>query len=91
MKSKKLLATVLSAVITFSTVSAVYAAPVGKESKVEPKTTTITWEKNEQNTKKAATDITEKKFNNSEEITKFFEKIYLNLVYKKVLLKTPRL
>ncbi|MBN3405895.1 peptidase M4 [Clostridium botulinum] len=74
MKSKKLLATVLSAVITFSTVSAVYAAPVGKESKVEPKTTTITWEKNEQNTKKAATDITEKKFNNSEEITKFFEK-----------------
>ncbi len=64
----------LSAVITFSTVSAVYAAPVGKESKVEPKTTTITWEKNEQNTKKAATDITEKKFNNSEEITKFFEK-----------------
>ncbi|BDB01355.1 M4 family metallopeptidase [Clostridium botulinum] len=74
MKSKKLLATVISAVITFSTVSAVYAAPVGKESKVEPKTTTITWEKNEQNTKKAATDITEKKFNNSEEITKFFEK-----------------
>ncbi|ACA54677.1 M4 family metallopeptidase [Clostridium botulinum] len=74
MKSKKLLATVLSAVITFSTVSAVYAAPVGKESKVEPKTTTITWEKNEQNIKKAATDITEKKFNNSEEITKFFEK-----------------
>ncbi|EDT86380.1 M4 family metallopeptidase [Clostridium botulinum] len=74
MKSKKLLAIVLSAVITFSTVSAVYAAPVGKESKVEPKTTTITWEKNEQNTKKAATDITEKKFNNSEEITKFFEK-----------------
>ncbi len=38
MKSKKLLATVLSAVITLSTVSAVYAAPVGKESKVEPKT-----------------------------------------------------
>ncbi|CBZ03326.1 M4 family peptidase [Clostridium botulinum] len=74
MKSKKLLATVLSAVITFSTVSAVYAAPVGKESKVEPKTTTITWEKNEQNTKKATTDVTKKKFNNSEEITKFFEK-----------------
>ncbi|WP_061320525.1 M4 family metallopeptidase [Clostridium botulinum] len=74
MKSKKLLATVLSAVITFSTVSAVYAAPVGKESKVEPKTTTITWEKNEQNTKKATTDIKQKKFNNSEEITKFFEK-----------------
>ncbi len=41
MKSKKLLATVLSAVITFSTVSAVSAAPVGKESKSEPKTTTI--------------------------------------------------
>ncbi|ACA45027.1 M4 family metallopeptidase [Clostridium botulinum] len=74
MKSKKLLATVLSAVITFSTVSAVYAAPVGKESKVEPKTTTITWEKNEQNTKKATTDVTKNKFNNSEEITKFFEK-----------------
>ncbi|NFB58058.1 M4 family peptidase [Clostridium botulinum] len=74
MKSKKLLATVLSAVITFSTVSAVYAEPVGKESKVEPKTTTITWEKNEQNTKKATTDVTKKKFNNSEEITKFFEK-----------------
>ncbi|WP_242825313.1 M4 family metallopeptidase, partial [Clostridium sporogenes] len=74
MKSKKLLATVLSAVITLSTVSAVYAAPVGKESKVEPKTTTITWEKNEQNTKKATTDITEKKFNNSGEIAKFFEK-----------------
>ncbi|KEI99388.1 peptidase M4 [Clostridium botulinum A2B3 87] len=74
MKSKKLLATVLSAVITFSTVSAVYAAPVGKESKVEPKTTTITWEKNQQNTKKATTDVTKKKFNNSEEITKFFEK-----------------
>ncbi len=31
MKSKKLLATVLSAVITFSAVSAVSAAPVGKE------------------------------------------------------------
>ncbi|NFA62289.1 M4 family metallopeptidase [Clostridium sporogenes] len=74
MKSKKLLATVLSAVITLSAVSAVYAAPVGKESKVEPKTTTITWEKNEQNTKKATTDITEKKFNNSGEIAKFFEK-----------------
>ncbi len=37
MKSKKLLATVLSAVITFSTVSAVSAAPVGKEVKVNQK------------------------------------------------------
>ncbi len=30
--------------------------------------------KNEQNTKKATTDVTKNKFNNSEEITKFFEK-----------------
>ncbi len=48
MKSKKLLATVLSAVITFSAVSAVSAAPVGKESKKEPKTTTISWDKSKQ-------------------------------------------
>ncbi|EPY2273057.1 M4 family metallopeptidase [Clostridium sporogenes] len=74
MKSKKLLATVLSAVITFSAVSAVSAAPVGKESKKEPRTTTILWEKSKQNTKKATTGITQKKFNNSDEITKFFEK-----------------
>ncbi|EPS49398.1 thermolysin metallopeptidase, partial [Clostridium botulinum CFSAN002367] len=56
MKSKKLLATVLSAVITFSAVSAVSAvsaAPVGKESKSDPKTTTISWDKSEQNTRKA--------------------------------------
>lgn len=73
MKSKKLLATVLSAVITFSTASAVCAAPVGKESKSEPKTTTIFWEKSKQNTKRATTGITQKKFNNSKEISKFFE------------------
>ncbi|EKN39337.1 thermolysin metallopeptidase, partial [Clostridium botulinum CFSAN001627] len=77
MKSKKLLATVLSAVITFSTVSAVSAAPVGKESKSEPKTTTISWEKSEQNTKKSTTSITQEKFSNSDEITKFFEKTSL--------------
>ncbi len=77
MKSKKLLATVLSAVITFSAVSAVSAAPVGKESKKEPKTTTISWDKSKQNTKKATTGITQKKFNNSDEITKFFEKKHL--------------
>ncbi|EJP6471148.1 M4 family metallopeptidase [Clostridium sp. L74] len=74
MKSKKLLATVLSAVITFSAVSAVSAAPVGKESKSEPKTTTIFWENNTHNTRKSTTGITQKKFNNFQDITKFFEK-----------------
>ncbi len=74
MKSKKLLATVLSAVITFSAVSAVSAAPVGKESKSEPKTTTIFWENNTHNTRKSTTGITQEKFNSSQDITKFFEK-----------------
>ncbi len=69
----------LSAVITFSAVSAVSAAPVGKESKSEPKITTISWDKSEQNTKKAATDIKQKKFNNAQEVTNFFEKTSLNL------------
>ncbi|MGO5076067.1 M4 family metallopeptidase [Clostridium sporogenes] len=90
MKSKKLLATVLSTVITFSAVSAVSAAPVGKESKVEPKTTTILWEKSEQNTKKATTDITQKKFNNSDEITKFFEKNISKFGVKKGSLKNNK-
>ncbi|GAA0079397.1 M4 family metallopeptidase [Clostridium sp. CTA-6] len=90
MKSKKLLATVLSAVITFSAVSAVSAAPVGKESKKEPKTTTISWDKSEQNTKKATTDITQKKFNNSDEITKFFEKNISKFGVKKGSLKNTK-
>ncbi|MHB9942290.1 peptidase M4 [Clostridium sporogenes] len=90
MKSKKLLATVLSAVITFSAVSAVSAAPVGKESKKEPKTTTISWDKSEQNTKKATTGITQKKFNNSDEITKFFEKNISKFGVKKGSLKNTK-
>ncbi|GAA0063260.1 M4 family metallopeptidase [Clostridium sp. CTA-1] len=90
MKSKKLLATVLSAVITFSAVSAVSAAPVGKESKKEPKTTTISWDKSEQNTKKATTDITQKKFNNSDEISKFFEKNISKFGVKKGSLKNTK-
>ncbi|WP_434304726.1 M4 family metallopeptidase [Clostridium botulinum] len=90
MKSKKLLATVLSAVITFSAVSAVSAAPVGKESKKEPKTTTISWDKSEQNTKKATTGITQKKFNNSDEIIKFFEKNISKFGVKKGSLKNTK-
>ncbi|NFM17003.1 peptidase M4 family protein [Clostridium sporogenes] len=90
MKSKKLLATVLSAVITFSAVSAVSAAPVGKESKKEPKTTTISWDKSKQNTKKATTGITQKKFNNSDEITKFFEKNISKFGVKKGSLKNTK-
>ncbi|HCL4436412.1 TPA: peptidase M4 family protein [Clostridium botulinum] len=90
MKSKKLLATVLSAVITFSTVSAVYAAPVGKENKSEPKTTTIFWEKSEQNTKKSTTSITQEKFNNSQDITNFFEKNISKFGVKKGSLKNTK-
>ncbi|RFM19826.1 peptidase M4 family protein [Clostridium botulinum] len=90
MKSKKLLATVLSAVITFSAVSAVSAAPVGKESKSDPKTTTISWDKSEQNTKKTTTDIRQKKFDNAEEITKFFEKNISKFGVKKGTLKSTK-
>ncbi|WP_434296493.1 M4 family metallopeptidase [Clostridium sporogenes] len=90
MKSKKLLATVLSAVITFSAVSAVSAAPIGKESKSDPKTTTISWDKSEQNTKKATTDIKQNKFNNAEEITKFFEKNISKFGVKKGTLKSTK-
>ncbi len=90
MKSKKLLATVLSAVITFSTVSAVYAAPVGKENKSEPKTTTIFWENNTQNTRKATTGITQEKFNNSQDITNFFEKNISKFGVKKGSLKNTK-
>ncbi|MBO3449834.1 peptidase M4, partial [Clostridium botulinum] len=93
MKSKKLLATVLSAIITFSAVSAVSAvsaAPVGKESKSDPKTTTISWDKSEQNAKKATTDIKQKKFNNAQEITKFFEKNISKFGVKKGTLKSTK-
>ncbi|ENK0836841.1 peptidase M4 family protein [Clostridium botulinum] len=90
MKSKRLLATVLSAVITFSAVSAVSAAPVGKESKSDPKTTTISWDKSEQNAKKATTDIKQKKFDNAEEITKFFEKNISKFGVKKGTLKSTK-
>ncbi|APH13493.1 thermolysin metallopeptidase, catalytic domain protein [Clostridium sporogenes] len=90
MKSKKLLATVLSAVITFSAVSAVSAAPVGKESKSEPKTTTISWDKSKQDNKKATTGITQKKFSNSDEITKFFEKNISKFGVKKGSLKNTK-
>ncbi|MBY6756817.1 M4 family metallopeptidase [Clostridium botulinum] len=90
MKSKRLLATVLSAVITFSAVSAVSAAPVGKESKSEPKTTTISWDKSEQNTKKATTDIKQKKFNNAQEVTNFFEKNISKFGVKKGTLKSTK-
>ncbi|WP_195923417.1 M4 family metallopeptidase [Clostridium tepidum] len=90
MKSKKLLATVLSAVITFSTVSAVSAAPVGKESKSDPKTITISWDKGEQNTRKNTTDIKQKKFNNIEDITKFFEKNISKFGVKKGTLKSTK-
>ncbi len=90
MKSKKLLATVLSAVITFSAVSAVSAAPVGKESKSDPKTTTISWDKSEQNAKKATTDIKQKKFNSAQEITNFFEKNISKFGVKKGTLKSTK-
>ncbi|MBN3376280.1 peptidase M4, partial [Clostridium botulinum] len=90
MKSKKLLATVLSAVITFSAVSAVSAAPVGKESKSDPKTTTISWDKSEQNTKKTTTDIKQKKFNSAQEITTFFEKNISKFGVKKGTLKSTK-
>ncbi|WP_434303133.1 M4 family metallopeptidase [Clostridium botulinum] len=90
MKSKRLLAAVLSAVITFSAVSAVSAAPVGKESKSDPKTTTISWDKGEQNAKKATTDIKQKKFNNAQEITKFFEKNISKFGVKKGTLKSTK-
>ncbi|WP_251859720.1 M4 family metallopeptidase [Clostridium sp. Marseille-Q2269] len=90
MKSKKLLATVLSAVITFSAVSAVSAAPVGKESKNEPKTTTIFWEKSKQNTRKPTTDVTQKKFRSSEEINKFFKENISKFGLKKGDLKNTK-
>ncbi|AVQ45280.1 M4 family metallopeptidase [Clostridium botulinum] len=90
MKSKRLLATVLSAVITFSTASVVSAAPVGKESKSEPKTTTIFWENNTQNTRKATTGITQEKFNNSQDITNFFEKNISKFGVKKGSLKNTK-
>ncbi|GAA0740732.1 M4 family metallopeptidase [Clostridium oceanicum] len=90
MKSKKLLATVLSTVITLSTVSAVSAAPIGKESKKEPKTTTILWEKSKQNTEKSTTGIAKKKFNNSKEINKFFKENISNFGLKKGSLKNTK-
>ncbi len=90
MKSKKLLATVLSALITFSAVSAVSAATVGKESKSEPKTTTIFWENNTHNTKKSTTGITQEKFDNSQAITKFFEKNISKFGIKKGSLKNTK-
>ncbi|GAA0740728.1 M4 family metallopeptidase [Clostridium oceanicum] len=90
MKSKKLLATVLSAVITLSAASAVSAAPVGKQSKNEPKTTTILWEKSKQDTKKSTTGISRKKFNNSTEINKFFQQNISKFGLKKGSLKNTK-
>ncbi len=58
MKSKKLLTILLSAIITTSSISSVYAAgPVGIKSNYQSKTTTIFWEKGKQNNKRSTTNI----------------------------------
>ncbi|HDK7160864.1 TPA: peptidase M4 family protein [Clostridium botulinum] len=91
MKSKKLLTILLSAIITVSSISSVYAAgPVGIKSKYQPKTTTIFWEKGKQNNKKSATNIASEKFNNFEEINQFFQQNISRFGLKKGSLKSTK-
>ncbi|MGJ8740763.1 M4 family metallopeptidase [Clostridium botulinum] len=91
MKSKKLLTILLSAIITVSSISSVYAAgPVGIKSKYQPKTTTIFWEKGKQNNKKSATNIASEKFNNFEEINQFFQQNISRFSLKKGSLKSTK-
>ncbi|PIH00593.1 M4 family metallopeptidase [Clostridium combesii] len=91
MKSKKLLTILLSAIITASSISSVYAAePVGIKSKYQPKTTTIFWEKGKQNNKKSATNIASEKFNNFEEINQFFQQNISRFGLKKGSLKSTK-
>ncbi|NFM45923.1 peptidase M4 family protein [Clostridium botulinum] len=91
MKSKKLLTILLSAIITASSISSVYAAgPVGIKSKYQPKTTTIFWEKDKQNNKKSATNIASEKFSNFQEISKFFQQNISRFGLKKGSLKSTK-
>ncbi|NFE10432.1 peptidase M4 family protein, partial [Clostridium botulinum] len=91
MKSKKLLTILLSAIITTSSISSVYAAePIGIKSKYQPKTTTIFWEKGKQNNKKSATNIASEKFNNFEEINQFFQQNISRFGLKKGSLKSTK-
>ncbi|BAQ13400.1 putative secreted protease [Clostridium botulinum] len=91
MKSKKLLTILLSAIITASSISSVYAAgPVGIKSKYQPKTTTIFWEKDKQNNKKSATNIASEKFNNFGEINQFFQQNISRFGLKKGSLKSTK-
>ncbi|EJO5346588.1 PepSY domain-containing protein [Clostridium botulinum] len=88
MKIKKLLPTLLSATITFSSVSSIYAeGPVGKKSKTEQKITTIYWEKSN---KKSNTNMDKKKFNNFEEINDFFQQNISKFGLKKGSLKNTK-
>ncbi|AVQ47381.1 M4 family metallopeptidase [Clostridium botulinum] len=91
MKSKKLLTILLSAIITASSISSVYATePVGIKSKYQPKTTTIFWEKGKQNNKQSATNIASEKFNNFEEINQFFQQNISKFGLKKGSLKSTK-
>ncbi|MCJ8171908.1 M4 family metallopeptidase [Clostridium botulinum] len=91
MKSKKLLTILLSAIITVSSISSVYAAgPVGIKSKYQPKTTTIFWEKGKQNNKKSVTTIASEKFSNFQEISKFFQQNISRFGLKKGSLKSTK-
>ncbi|GAE01974.1 thermolysin metallopeptidase [Clostridium botulinum B str. Osaka05] len=91
MKSKKLLTILLSAIITASSISSVYATePVGIKSKYQPKTTTIFWEKGKQNNKRSITNIASEKFNNFEEINKFFQQNISRFGLKKGSLKSTK-
>ncbi|KEI78404.1 peptidase M4 [Clostridium botulinum A2 117] len=91
MKSKKLLTILLSAIITASSISSVYAAgPVGIKSKYQPKATTIFWEKDKQNNKKSATNIASEKFNNFGEINQFFQQNISRFGLKKGSLKSTK-
>ncbi|WP_407301490.1 M4 family metallopeptidase [Clostridium botulinum] len=91
MKSKKLLTILLSAIITTSSISSVYAAgPVGIKSNYQSKTTTIFWEKGKQNNKRSTTNIASEKFNNFEEINKFFQQNISRFGLKKGSLKSTK-
>ncbi|MDU5119945.1 MAG: peptidase M4, partial [Clostridium botulinum] len=91
MKSKKLLTILLSAIITASSISSVYAAePVGIKSKYQPNTTTIFWEKGKQNNEKSVTNIASEKFNNFEEINQFFQQNISKFGFKKGSLKSMK-
>lgn len=91
MRSKRLLTVILSTIMTFSPVSAIDGmGPIGKKSKNEPKITTIFWERSKDNNKKYTTDITEKKFNDFNEINEFFQENISKFGLKKGSLKSTK-